>query len=274
MAGWRGGWLLLLGALLVGCGGGQYVPVADRSRPVKSQPPPAHYVVRKGDTLYSIAWRYGIDFRRIARLNAIDNDYRIYPGQKLRLKGQPVAAQAPKTQQKRTTQVAAAPVAPKVRNQSAPPQPNKNKPNTNTDSQKVSSTSSTTNSARVKSIRWRWPAEGRVIKTFTTRGKINKGINIAGRLGDPVFAAATGEVVYAGSGLLGYGNLIIINHDGLFMSAYAHNSRIFVKERDRVTQGDKIAEVGNSGTDRYMLHFEIRRDGQPVNPQRYLPKRK
>lgn len=273
MAGWRGGGLLLLCALLVGCGGGQYVPVADRSRPVKSQPPPEHYVVRKGDTLYSIAWRYGLDFRNVARLNGIARDYRIYPGQRLRLKGRPPAA-TPEAKPKRTVQVAAAQQIPKAGNQKTSPQTNEKKPSTNARSQKISSTSSTTNSARVKSIRWRWPADGRVIKTFSTRGKVNKGINIAGRLGDPVYAAAAGEVVYAGNGLLGYGNLIIINHDGLFMSAYAHNSRIFVKERDKVAQGDKIAEVGNSGTDRYMLHFEIRRDGQPVNPQRYLPKRK
>ncbi|WP_369602242.1 peptidoglycan DD-metalloendopeptidase family protein [Hahella sp. SMD15-11] len=104
------------------------------------------------------------------------------------------------------------------------------------------------------------------------RGKINKGIDIAGRIGDPVRAAADGEVVYAGSGLLGYGNLVIINHNEHYLSAYAHNRRILVKEGERVKAGQVIAELGATGTRTPKLHFEIRRDGKPVDPLKYLPR--
>lgn len=102
---------------------------------------------------------------------------------------------------------------------------------------------------------------------------MNKGINIAGSRGTPVKAAAKGKVVYAGNGLLGYGNLVIIDHNQQFLSAYAHNSRVLVKENDMVDAGQKIAEMGSTGADRIMLHFEIRRDGNPINPLKYLPKR-
>lgn len=102
---------------------------------------------------------------------------------------------------------------------------------------------------------------------------MNKGIDIGGELGDPIFAAAAGEVVYAGSGLLGYGNLIIINHNALYLSAYAHNRRILVMEGQSIKAGQKIAEMGRSGVEKPMLHFEIRRDGKPVDPLQYLPRR-
>nr|WP_227519873.1 peptidoglycan DD-metalloendopeptidase family protein [Mangrovitalea sediminis] len=105
-------------------------------------------------------------------------------------------------------------------------------------------------------------------------GHVNKGIDIAGQLGDPVHAAADGEVVYAGSGLLGYGELVIINHNEHYLSAYAHNSKILVKEGERIRAGQVIARMGATGAKRVELHFEIRRDGQPVNPERYLPPRK
>ena len=279
--------------LLVGCGTTQRVPVADRTRPAQKSTPPSYYTVRKGDTLYSIAWRYGLDFRRVARLNKISREYRIYPGQRLRLTGSVSAQKVSKVSPSRKTKASKTPshkVKPKsttVRkkssttvkqtrtagNQSAKQVTKPVKTVQKANSPKVGSTSLSKNSAKVGKVRWQWPTNGRVTESFRTRGKVNKGINLAGRLGDPVFAAASGEVVYAGSGLLGYGNLIIINHNGLYMSAYAHNNRMFVKERDRVGRGDKIAEVGNSGTDRYMLHFEIRRDGKPVNPAKYLPKR-
>ncbi|MEH6822933.1 MAG: peptidoglycan DD-metalloendopeptidase family protein [Motiliproteus sp.] len=120
---------------------------------------------------------------------------------------------------------------------------------------------------------WRWPATGRVIQRFSTKGKANSGLNISGYRGDPVFSAAAGLVVYAGNGLLGYGNLIIVNHNETFLSAYAHNDKLLVKEQDKVAIGQKIAEIGNSGVTRTMLHFEIRKEGKPVDPARYLPHR-
>ena len=120
-------------------------------------------------------------------------------------------------------------------------------------------------------IRFAWPASGAVIKKFD--GDTNKGLNIGGKAGDPVLAAADGKVVYAASGLPGYGNLIIIKHDNTFMTAYAHNRTLLVKEDQSVRKGQKIAEMGSSDADRVNLHFEIRRTGQPVDPAKYLPAR-
>jgi lipoprotein NlpD len=119
-------------------------------------------------------------------------------------------------------------------------------------------------------IDWAWPSTGRVLSNFT---EANKGIDIAGRVGDPVYASAGGKVVYSGSGLRGYGNLIIIAHRNNYLSAYAHNSKILVKEGQQVSKGQKIAEVGNSDADQPKLHFEIRREGKPLDPSRYLPER-
>ena len=115
-----------------------------------------------------------------------------------------------------------------------------------------------------------WPTEGTVTSNFAKSGR--KGVNISGRLGQSVLAAADGRVVYAGGGLRGYGELIIVKHNKRFLSAYAHNNRILVKEGDTVRVGQRIAEMGSTGTDKVMLHFEIRRDGNPVDPVRYLPK--
>jgi len=122
-------------------------------------------------------------------------------------------------------------------------------------------------------ISWDWPSRGNIIGRFTDSGMDNKGLDLSGNRGDPVLAAAAGEVVYAGSGLLRYGDLVILKHNERFLSAYAHNSAILVKEGERVTRGQKIAEIGSSGIDRNMLHFEIRLDGKPVDPLGYLPSR-
>lgn len=281
--------LLALIVILSGCSSGGYVPVADRtspsgnssirtkSLPVKAGYTPSHYTVRKGDTLYAIAWRYNLDFKTLARLNNIGRGYNIYPGQRLALKAsakfKPSTA---KTANKRSKPTLVSQKATK----STPNKVSKSsnviasRSNNTSHSQQISNTSSPKKSAKVGTVSWSWPSNGKVIKKFTTKGTVNKGVNIAGRKGDAVFAAASGQVVYAGNGILGYGNLIIINHNGLYMSAYAHNSQVFVRENERVRRGDKIAEIGRSGTDRYMLHFEIRRDGKPVNPSRYLPKRR
>ena len=117
---------------------------------------------------------------------------------------------------------------------------------------------------------WQWPARGTVISQFSS---LNKGINIKGERGDPIFATAAGKVVYSGNGLRGYGNLIIIKHNSTFLTAYAHNSRILVKNGAWVSAGQQIAEMGNTGTKQTMLHFEIRRHGQPINPLIYLSKK-
>ena len=118
--------------------------------------------------------------------------------------------------------------------------------------------------------RWRWPAKGKVVTSFSRSG--GKGIDIAGKFGQTIVAASAGRVVYSGSGLIGYGQLIIVKHNKRYLSAYAHNNKILVKEGDTVTGGQRIAEMGRSGSNRAMLHFEIRRDGKPIDPLRYLPK--
>ena len=120
---------------------------------------------------------------------------------------------------------------------------------------------------------WNWPANGKVIVPFSMTAPVNKGIDIAGKLGEPVTAASAGEVVYAGSDLSGYGRLIILKHSGSYLSAYAHNRTLFVNEGDTVQAGQKIAEIGSSGATEPKLHFEIRRDGKPVDPIGYLPSR-
>jgi lipoprotein NlpD len=124
-------------------------------------------------------------------------------------------------------------------------------------------------------IDWAWPAQGKLIGSFTENGtgEANKGIDIAGRLGDPVQAAAAGKVVYVGSGLRGYGNLVIVRHNPSYLTAYAHNSQILVKEGQAVTRGQKIAELGNSDADQPKLHFEVRQQGKPVDPLKFLPAR-
>ena len=120
---------------------------------------------------------------------------------------------------------------------------------------------------------WIWPVKGPLIQGFSTTGVINKGIDLAGTKGEPVLAAADGKVVYSGTGLVGYGNLIIIKHNETYLSAYGHNSKLLLKEGQWAKAGQKIAEIGSTGTQRDKLHFEIRRNGKPVDPLQYLPKR-
>ena len=200
---------------------------------------PAVHVVRPRETLSVIAWRYGLDWRSIARWNRIRSPYVIYPGQRLSLRGPP-ASPAP---------VARAKAAPKP----------------------TGSRGASPPAAPVPARGWTWPATGRLLRGF---GKGERGgIDIAGRRGQPVVAARSGRVVYTGTGLVGYGRLVIIKHDDRLLTAYAHNDRLLVKEGQTVRAGQKIAEMGSTGADRVMLHFEVRRDGKPSNPLKYLPRR-
>lgn len=208
--------------------------------------------------MYSIAWRYGRDYKELASANNIKPPYVIKLGQRIRLDLRGTVSTAPRKK-----------VTPAYKKKTPPKKTTRNYASSRGNKKPTTSTKSKS----VKGVNWHWPHLGRVIARYSSTGNDNKGIDIAGKLGDSVVSAASGEVVYAGSGLLGYGKLIIINHNEHYLSAYAHNDQILVKEGQKIKQGQKIAEMGNTGTNRIKLHFEIRRRGKPVNPLNYLPKR-
>lgn len=245
------------------------------------------YRVAKGDTLYSIAFRHGADFRDLARWNGIAAPYTIWPGQELVLhapsaRPSPSPALAAKAGQ---TRIPAPPAAPRpvpaplpaatassvssdvpVAGVPAPvaPPPPPAPPAT------MPVPAGGTRSAG--GVAWRWPADGKVIKGFRS-GDAIPGIEIAGPAGSAVRAAADGVVVYSGNGLVGYGELVIVKHSDDFLSAYGHNRKRLVKEGQRVTAGQQIAEMGSTGASRDELQFQIRRSGNPVDPLDYLPAR-
>ena len=252
--------------------------------PVESfAPPPSTKVrvhrVQPGDTLYSIAWRYNLEYRKLAQANGIGDTYRIYPGQQLFLTDlerriERYTSIQKKRQKLETTRTSPTPT-PKVKSKAKPPtevakvksserlikKPKERKKPTTVKSSKSPST-------------WVWPTKGYVGQRFNSNKGLNKGIDLFGKLGDSVRASAAGDVVYAGHGLRGYGLLVIVKHSEKFLSAYAHNNKILVSEGDAVIQGQKIAELGSTDADRVKLHFEIRRDGKPVDPLKYLPSKK
>ncbi len=286
----------LLGAFAVvvlgGCASTPPAPVEDRSlgshyshRPEASSSglsnvPSGSYRVRKGDTLYSIAFRNGLDFRDLARANGIASPYTIYVGQVIRLGGQSVARNdapgtaAPPSRSSSQPSSSVAPprsaarspiaIAPPANPVSPPIVP----PNVATAVQ-----SGATENATTSEFRWKWPSDGQLVATFVSGDQTRQGINIAGKSGDAVRATADGEVVYSGNGLIGYGELIIVKHSSTMLSAYGHNRRRLVQEGDRVKAGQQIAEMGSSSATRDMLHFEIRRNGKPIDPLGLLPKR-
>lgn len=233
-----------------------------------------HYVVRRGDTLYSIAWQHGLEVKELAALNGIRPPYTIYSGQRLRVSNggrlhaapladrsrivarplpRPAAAPQPKPDAAPAT--APQPVATASTGQPATPAPAPEQAAGKADFDGT----------------WVWPTRGKVMREFSQNSTGKKGIDIGGHPGQPVNAAAGGKVVYVGSGLVGYGRLIIVKHNESLLSAYGHNSKLLVKEGDHVAAGQMIAKMGSSGTDRTALYFEIRRDGKPVNPLKYLP---
>lgn len=230
--------------------------------------PPVYWgthVVKKGENLYRIAWRYGRDYRELGNANGLAPPWNLRVGQVLRLDKKGRSPESTRT-------ASAAPntaTAPQRTVASQPPRTTAPPPKTTSRSAAPATGSSQT----VANIRWHWPHNGTVIAGYSASGKVNKGIDIAGKPGDAVKAAAHGNVVYAGSGLLGYGNLIIVNHNEHYLSAYAHNRKILVQEGEDVKAGQVIAELGSTGTDKPMLHFEIRKNGNPVDPSRYLPRR-
>jgi len=230
------------------------------------------YIVKKGETLYSIAWRANSDVRTIALLNKIAPPYRIFPGQKIIISQKSTKASTGKSYTKKSTKSSGTTTG--KGDKKAIATSKKQEYGENVSGQKTSKKPITQGSSFSQKIkRWRWPAKGKVISTFSTAPQGNKGIDIAGNRGDRIKAAADGKVVYAGSALRGYGKLVIVKHNDDYLSAYAHNDQILVKEQQKVKAGDVIAKMGNTDAQRVMLHFEVRFRGKSVNPQKYLPKR-
>ncbi len=252
--------------LLSGCGGHTgLAPVSKQARHTAPRNVSFHKV-RRGETLYSIAFQHGKDFRKLARLNRIRSPYTIYVGQKIWLKS------IKKHHAHHSNSAKKVQVRKKTSKSTLNKSSNKLKKNKKI-TKKVKKKA--TNQGYVKGrIRWHWPTNGLIINKFSRKSATKKGVDIAGRLGQAVKASAAGKIVYSGSGLRGYGRLIIVQHNERFLSAYAHNRKLLVKEGQQVKQGQRIAEMGRSGTDRVKLHFEIRSDGNPVDPLRYLPRRR
>ncbi|WP_228729995.1 peptidoglycan DD-metalloendopeptidase family protein [Shewanella avicenniae] len=251
------------------------------------------YKVKKGDTLYSIAWGADKDYRALAKLNNLDRDFTIYPGQILQL-----VAKKPKTRQsslkssKNSVNTTKENDDKTVKKQSdndessisriAPSKAQKKLDSGHNNSYAVTTGKQVVNpvihnnsetNLPSKVNRWMWPANGRLVGNFSNSEQGSKGIKIAGNRGDMIKAAADGRVVYAGSALRGYGNLVIIKHSDDYLSAYAHADKILVQEKQQVSAGQTVALMGSSGTNQVMLHFEIRYLGKSVNPITYLPKR-
>jgi lipoprotein NlpD len=258
--------------LLVGCAQkGRVAPVESRS--VTADPeleqrsasgmrllnpgpvPDGFYRVKRGDTLASIALEHGLDWREMAQWNQITDPNLIDVGQLLRIRDPKLRLPTKKS-------------APAAQAQAAQPTtpPTAAKPADAAPGQAPAAASPSPAASG-----WRWPSNGQVVSQFSEGGR--KGIAIAGAPGEAVFAAETGKVVYAGNGLRGYGNLVIVKHDNDLLSAYAHNRSILVKEGQLVKRGQQIAELGMTDADKPMLHFEIRKAGKPVDPLGYLPNR-
>ncbi len=254
-------WLgaLFLAVLLSGCsssGNSRNVPVVRLPAAVQYSQDPRFYIVRPGDTLYSIAWQLGLDYRVLADKNNIGNKYKIKPGQKLVVKFEPV----------------------KIAKKTIPPIPKSRKitSNKNRNLKPEVKVISQVKTPKLKRIiknhvtKWSWPVNGMVVSKFSSSRGGNKGIDIATTGSQPVRAVADGVVVYSGNGLRGYGRLVIIKHNDDYLSAYAYNQRIRVKEKKQVKVGEIIADTGVNGLFKNRLHLEFRYKGKPVNPLKFL----
>lgn len=297
-------WLVgLMLVMLAGCGSSYRAPVDQAGDPLFLNAGRKH-LVNQGETLYAVAWMYDLDPNALARANSLREPYTLTPGQflavDLRAQGggaasttraavtvNPVNAGAAVSRTPlpggtgrparsalpaggaATTPPATPPVTPAAPQAAPPPVVVSGTAVATAPANPAAGPAAVNNGA----VSWAWPHAGNIIGRFSDSGSDNKGIDIDGKAGDPVLAAADGEVVYAGSGLLHYGNLLIIKHNDRYLSAYAHNRALLVSEKGKVTKGQKIAELGNSGIDRNMLHFEIRVDGKPTDPLQFLPAR-
>ncbi len=216
---------LVIITVLAGCSHARY-----------SYTPGQSHVVRSGETLSTIAFRYGKDYRDLARWNGLGDGSLIYPGQVIRLTGPSGGTATGRSARE----------APSPKRVMPPP-------------------------ANDPSPRWVWPTSGRVVAEFDAKQGAGTGLAIAGRAGQSVRAAASGRVVYSGGGLIGYGQLIIVKHNDTYLSAYGHNASLLVREGEIIKQGQPIATMGEGPGQLPRLHFEIRRNGKPVNPRQFLP---
>ena len=302
--------VFLLSGVLSGCASKYPAPVDDRSQSSSTAAAKDTYVVKPGDTLYSIARAHGLDHRELIALNNIENANQISVGRVLKvkskaseastgtdvspitsgevisrpigdeqvveqkpldgrtagvntetLKREPKAGKEKYSDEALARAQSTAQIAPAAAAATASTAPGEAPPEAKTAEP----------AAGGEDVGWIWPANGKTIGTFSEGG--NKGVDIVGKAGDAVIAAGDGKVVYSGTGLRGYGKLVIIKHNNTYLSAYAHNQNILVKEGQSVTKGQKIAEMGNTDADQVKLHFEVRRSGKPVDPLKYLPQR-
>ncbi len=265
--------LLLLFFLLSGGCASDIILVGDRSSSLEWHP--RFHTAQRGDTLYSIAWSYGQDYRLVAKWNGISSPYVIRPGQRIRIAPPPEFGKQ-RHSAKRTsgTPAAAEPATPPPQARAYPlPRARASLPSGKPLPVPDSAPAKLPPQTADKEIAWQWPTSGELIPAASGSSHQRPGINIQGRRGQAIYAAAPGKVVYSGSGLIGYGKLIILKHNNQYLSAYAHNWELLVKEGEQVAKGVQIAKMGSSGAERVMLHFEIRHNGKPVDPLRYLPKK-
>jgi lipoprotein NlpD len=236
---------------------------------------PGYYIVRRGDTLYSVAWQNGLNFRQLAEMNAIRSPYTIYVGQSLRVAPADGVPPTPST-----VSMPGSVTPPPPRPVAAVSSESGAIPSSGQRSQSGPTKAATPIPAPEPKAEpalptvvsgWVWPVKGPLLRGYTPEANGKKGIDIGGKAGQPIVSAADGKVVYSGSGLVGYGRLIIIKHNDSLLSAYGHNSELLVAEGDYVKAGQVIAKMGSSGTSSTRLYFEIRQDGKPVNPLLYLP---
>jgi lipoprotein NlpD len=228
-------------------------------------------LVQKGDTLYSIAWRYYLSFPVLAAWNGIKGpEYAIYPGQRLRLK--PPVTRTRQVRRPSSTSSRKAQIKPLPAKESSPASAKSQaKPSKR---EHVSKRAEPKRAKQRIKLSWSWPTKGKVVQTFSKSDQNRKGIRIQGEMGQPIRAAEAGRVVYAGGGLVGYGNLVIIKHDQEYLSAYGYNRKLLVKEGDKLTKGDIVAHMGSPNRGgQPVLHFEVRRQGKPINPLPLLPRR-
>lgn len=284
--------MLVCSGVLVACGTStKKAPIEDRAASragatSKGEDGRLHYTVKKGDTLYRIALENGQNYSDLIAWNSLANPHDIKVGQVLRVSPPDAATSAGTSAVASPSGVSLRPLgSPSTAN--APSGNNKNGPRADkrpyseaalAELQKNEPSNTAAVAQRkvpepvvVDDIVWTWPADGKASAHFDD--KKNKGVDFLGKAGQNVYAAAAGTVMYAGSGIRGYGNLVIIKHSNNFLSAYAHNQSILVKEKQVITKGQKIAEMGNSDSDVVKLHFEIRQQGKPVDPMKFLPSR-